>query len=106
MTAHAIQKNILAVAARIAREFQPEKIILFGSYAWGEPGPDSDVDLLIITSTDDTRRTAREIDGAIFPRPFPLDVIVCDPRQVARRREAGDFWMNDIFLKGKVLYAR
>ncbi|MHB8844781.1 MAG: nucleotidyltransferase domain-containing protein [Nitrospirota bacterium] len=106
MTAHAIQKTIEAVADKIAREFHPEKIILFGSYAWGKPGPDSDVDLLIIKSTDDTRKTAREIDGAIFPRPFSLDIIVYDPRQVARRRDAGDFWMNDILSKGKVLYAR
>jgi predicted nucleotidyltransferase len=106
MTATIIKQPIQAVVDKIAQEFRPEKIILFGSYAWGEPGPDSDVDLLVIANTDDTRRTARAIDGSIFPRPFPLDVIVYDPRQVAIRSEAGDFWMNDILTRGKVLYAR
>jgi predicted nucleotidyltransferase len=105
MNARTIRKNIKVVADQIAREFLPEKIILFGSYAWGEPGPDSDVDLLIIKKTDDTRRTAREIDSALFPRPFPLDLIVYDPEQVVRRREAGDAWINHVLMKGKVLYA-
>jgi predicted nucleotidyltransferase len=106
MTVSVVKQPIQEVVDKIVREFHPEKIILFGSYAWGEPGPDSDVDLLVITNTGDTRAAARAIDGLIFPRPFPLDVIVCDPQQVAARSEAGDFWMNAILTNGKVLYAR
>ena len=105
MITKTIQKNIKTVVDKIAREFHPDKIILFGSYAWGEPGPDSDVDLLIIKKTVDTRRTAREIDKTLFPRPFSLDLIVYDPEQVARRRAAGDDWINQVLMKGKVLYA-
>lgn len=106
MTASVIEQPIQAVVDKIVREFHPEKIILFGSYAWGDPGPDSDVDLLVITNADDSRATARAIDGSIFPRPFPVDLIVYDPRQVAERSEAGDFWINDILARGRVLYAR
>lgn len=105
MSAKALQKNIKAITDKIVSEFHPEKIILFGSHAWGKPGPDSDVDLLIIKKTDDTRRTAREIDGALFPRPFALDLIVYDPEQIGTRQEAGDAWLNDILVKGKILYA-
>ena len=105
MSAKALQINIKAITDKIVGEFHPEKIILFGSHAWGEPGPDSDVDLLIIKKTNDTRRTAREIDGALFPRPFPLDLIVYDPEQIGRRQEAGDPWLNEILMRGKVLYA-
>jgi predicted nucleotidyltransferase len=91
---------------KIVEKFQPEKIVLFGSYAWGTPGPDSDVDLLIIKETDNSRWTAREIDGYLFPRPFPIDLIVYTSQQVEKRKEAGDFFITDILARGKVLYAR
>lgn len=100
------EKKIKKVATKIAREFQPEKIILFGSFAWGEPAPDSDVDLLVIKETENTRKLAREIDGSIFPRPFPIDLILFRPQQVERRQKRGDFFINDILNKGKVLYAK
>lgn len=100
------QEKIQEVAKKIAKEFKPEKIILFGSYAWGEPTPDSDVDLFIIKETENTRVTAREIDGSIFPRPFPIDLIVYKPEQVKKRQEIGDFFIKNILLKGKVLYGK
>ncbi len=106
MTAQAIQKNLKEITDKIVREFQPKMILLFGSYAWGEPGPDSDVDLLIIKDTENTRKTAREIDGFLFPRPFPIDLIVYTSQQVERRKKAGDFFITGILQKGKVLYAR
>jgi len=101
-----IEKKIKEVTDKIVADFRPEKIILFGSYAWGKPGPDSDVDLFIIKSTDrSTREVAREIDGSIFPRPFPIDFIVYTPEQVEKWRDV-DFFIRNIFTKGKVLYAR
>lgn len=99
------EKKIEEVAQRIAAEFNPDKIILFGSWAWGKPGPDSDVDLFIIKETEDSRKFAMEIDGFVFPRPFPLDIIVYRPGQVARREEEGDFFISEILKKGRVLYA-
>ncbi|TSC66918.1 MAG: DNA polymerase subunit beta [Parcubacteria group bacterium Gr01-1014_66] len=101
-----IEKKIEDVAKKIVAGFQPEKIILFGSYAWGEPGPDSDVDLFIVKKTDNsTREIAREIDGSIFPRPFPIDLVVYTPEQVEKWRTI-DFFIKNIFAKGKVLYAK
>ena len=94
------------MADKIAKEFKPEKIILFGSYAWGKPGPDSDVDLFIIKETDNTRDTAKNIDKSVFPRPFPIDFVVYRPSQVDSRSKAGDFFISDVLSKGKVLYAR
>ncbi len=99
------EEIIRKVAQRIAAEFHPDRIILFGSWAWGKPGPDSDVDLFIIKETEDTRRFAMEIDGFVFPRPFPIDIIVYRPGQVAKREEEGDFFIAEILEKGKVLYA-
>jgi predicted nucleotidyltransferase len=106
MAAQAIQKNLREITDKIVKKFQPRMIVLFGSYAWGEPGPDSDVDLLVVKDTENTRKTAMEIDGFLFPRPFPIDLIVYTSQQVERRQKAGDFFINDILRKGKVLYAR
>ncbi len=99
-------EQIKKVAEQIYDKYQPEKIILFGSWAWGVPGPDSDVDLLIVKQTENTRLLAREIDGQIFPRPFPIDLIVYRPEQVEKRKAMGDFFINDILTKGKVLYGK
>lgn len=99
------RKKIKEVADKIVKEHEPEKIILFGSYAWGNPTPDSDVDLFIIKETNNIRETAREIDGSIFPRPFPIDLVVYTVSQVDKREKMGDFFIKDILTKGKVLYA-
>lgn len=102
-----IKQKIREVANTIAEKFQPEKIILFGSWAWGKPGPDSDVDFFIIKDTDlSTREVAREIDGVIFPRPFPLDIIVYKPEYLEQRKAKGDFFIQDVLTKGKILYAK
>jgi predicted nucleotidyltransferase len=58
MTAQAIQDNLREITDKIVGKYQPRMIVLFGSYAWGEPGPDSDVDLLIVKDTDNTRKSA------------------------------------------------
>ena len=105
-----MKKNIFEklkeVANFIARKHKPEKIILFGSWAWGKSGPDSDVDLFIIKETKNTRKLAREIDGSIFPRPFPLDILVYTLEQVEKRKKMRDFFIKEILEKGKVLYEK
>lgn len=101
------EQKIKEVTLKIADNFQPEKIILFGSFAWGEPNENSDVDLFIIKKTDlSTREVAREIDGSIFPRPFPMDIVVYKPEQVEERSRNNDFFIKDILTKGKILYAK
>ncbi len=103
----ATENKIKEVAEKIGKKFQPEKIILFGSWAWGNPNDQSDVDLCIIQDTEQSiREVGRAIDDFVFPRPFPLDVIVYTPEQVERALAKGDFFITAIVSKGKVLYAR
>lgn len=90
----------------IARTFDPEKIILFGSSAWGNPGPDSDADLLIIHETDDTRKFARAVDAAVFPRMIPIDILVYRPGEIERRKSLHDGFIMKILSQGKVLHER
>lgn len=96
--------QIKKVARKIAKEYDPEKIILFGSYAWGKPNKDSDVDLFIVKKTDNTRECARKIDRSLFPRFFAIDLIVHTPEQIEKRKNMGDFFIKDILKKGKTLY--
>jgi predicted nucleotidyltransferase len=92
---------------RIVEALQPEKVVLFGSYAYGRPTPDSDVDLLIImeTSAPDKERYL-SVCRLLRPRPFPVDILVRTPREVARALEKGDFFIREIMSQGKVLYER
>ena len=95
------------MAQRIADRFQTEKIILFGSYAYGHPKPESDVDLLVIMDTPLRSRQQRlEISRALSPRPFPLDIIVRTPQELAERIVMGDLFLREITTRGKVLYER
>lgn len=99
-------RAIRDVVKQIVEQFQPEKIILFGSYAYGKPKPESDVDLLVIMSTplrnhEQAIQIARAIDYH-----FGLDLLVRTPQQVAERMKLGDFFMQEIIEGGKVLYAR
>lgn len=96
--------QIRHLADKIVEISQPEKVILFGSWAWGNPGPDSDVDLCVIKKTADTRQEAVKIDQQISPRYFPLDIIVYTPEYVAQREALGDFFVKNIVSKGQVLY--
>lgn len=97
-------KDIVALAERIAREFEPERIILFGSYAYGTPTEDSDVDLLVILPFEGNHtRKAIEILNKADPR-FPIDLLARTPEQVRWRVEQGDFFLREITQKGKVLY--
>ena len=97
-------REIREFSRRIAAEFKPRRIILFGSYAYGRPRKDSDVDLLVIMPYQ-----GRDIDNAIEIRKrlnprFALDLIVRSPAEVARRVAINDWFMRDIVEDGLVLY--
>jgi uncharacterized protein len=92
-------------ADQIAERFHPHKIILFGSYAYGTPTPDSDVDLLVIMPTHDQLTQAVRIDEAL-ERGFPLDLLVRTPRILEQRLRAGDWFLREIVSRGKVLYEK
>src|SRR5712691_6598063 len=68
-------------ARQVAERFHPEKIVLFGSYAYGTPHEDSDVDLLVVMPARNEIDTAIRIQTALLP-PFPLDLIVRKPKEV------------------------
>ncbi|MFH1413044.1 MAG: nucleotidyltransferase domain-containing protein [bacterium] len=106
MSQKEFNKNLKNITEKIVKGFKPEKIVLFGSYAYGNPSKDSDLDLFIITNTKNTRNTAREIDSSIFPRSLPIDILVYTEEQVKKRKKIGDFFINDILNKGKILYDR
>jgi predicted nucleotidyltransferase len=98
------QKTISSFARQVARQFNPEKIILFGSYAYGKPTEDSDVDMLVIMPFKGKGvHKATEILLATDPR-FPIDLLVRTPEQITTRIKMGDFFIREITQKGKVLY--
>lgn len=92
-------------AREIAAQFHPEKIILFGSYAYGTPHEESDVDLLVIMETRDVRAMGLRIDLAL-DRPFSLDLIVRTPKQIQRALQPDDrdWFLDEVMTRGKVLY--
>lgn len=90
-------------ARKIAAKFQPHKIILFGSYAYGKPHNESDVDLLVVMPASDVVNMAIRIDLA-FERPFSLDLIVRTPKQIEMGFRDNDWFLREIVEKGKLLY--
>lgn len=96
--------RIESLSKRIAEEFRPERIILFGSYAYGKPTQDSDVDLLVIMPfRGRSVYKAAEILTRIHPR-FPVDILVRTRAQVRKRVAMDDWFMQEIVSQGRVLY--
>src|SRR4051812_20370739 len=97
-------REIRKYAKMIAERFCPLKIILFGSYAYGSPNEDSDVDILVLMDCPrGTTSKAIQIRCAI-DAPFPVDLLVRSPRTFARRIAWGDYFLEEIEDKGRVLY--
>ena len=92
--------QIEAFSQQIIEKFQPERIILFGSYAYGQPNEDSDVDLLVILPFEEIAVAIRQQIKA----PFPLDLIARTPEQIQQRLNMGNFFIPDIISKGRILY--
>ena len=97
-------KQIRAFSRRLADEFRPERIVLFGSYAHGLPHADSDVDLLVVT-----RKRQSSVEQSVAMRlklrpQFPLDLLVRSPAKIKQRLALGDQFMRDIMERGIVLY--
>lgn len=88
----------------IAREFHPEKIILFGSHAYGNPAWDSDVDLLVIMPFKGTPHQQVVAIRSRVDAGVSLDLLVRTPQEVSRRLAMGDSFIREILERGKVLY--
>lgn len=98
--------KIRELTERIVREFSPERIVLFGSYASGNPRPDSDVDLLVILPFEGKSfRKSLEILNRVNPR-FPVDLLARRPDDTARRYREGDPLIREALDHGQVLHER
>ncbi len=98
------QEAIDDLVRQIADLFHPQRIILFGSYAYGTPRPDSDVDLLVVM---DTRQhwIDQELDILnALDSDLAIDLLVRPPTTLKQRIALGDFFLREITQRGKVLY--
>ena len=94
------RKQIETYCRVLAREFRPEKIILFGSYAYGKPTLDSDVDLAVVMPF---RGRDIQMMGKIRGQvgaPFPMDLLVWSPERARKK----DYFTRDVLTRGKVMY--
>ena len=95
---------IAEITRLIVEQFHPQKIVLFGSYAYGSPRPESDVDLLVVMDTPlRTIEQAQKIRQYLDPL-FGLDLVVYTPENLAKRLAWGDPFLQEIVARGKVLY--
>jgi len=102
-----VGKSLRPAIQKIVQELNPEKIVLFGSYAYGMPTPHSDVDLLVIMKTEASLKDRSwAVSRLLLPRPFPVDILVKTPKEVKKGLETGDFFLKEILTRGKVLYDR
>ncbi len=98
------RNSILSLSRRIAQEFHPERVILFGSYAYGKPSAESDVDLLVIMPFEgEAFWKSQEILNRLNPE-FSVDIVVRRPEDVVRRYKLGDPLLREALDRGKVLY--
>lgn len=99
-----INAQIKDLCRQIVEGFQPQKIILFGSYAYGKPHEDSDIDLLVVMQYEGNELEQMAKVRRRLKSKFPLDVLVKTNKQLKERSEMGDFFIKEIIEKGKILY--
>ena len=91
--------------ANIVKGFHPRRILLFGSFAHGKPGPDSDLDLLIVKDTRlPTAERSRRVSRIIGSHVFSLDLIVLTPGEIRNRLKAFDPFLEEVMNRGRILY--
>ena len=99
------QIEIQAACDTIVREFAPEQVILFGSYAYGTPTEHSDVDLLVVMPIPESERHCKEREiRERIPHRFRIDVRVRSPEEITFRVAHNDWFLREILEKGNVLY--
>ena len=103
VTFHTIQE----LKRKIIRVFNPEKIILFGAYAYGKPNPESDVDLLVVMPNDKplSQKNAQAA-STLFDVPFSLNMLMPTSEEVLKKLMGGDKKMDEVIRRGQVLFER
>ena len=98
------RQDIQDVARQIAERFQPRQVILFGSYAYGHPTPDSDVDYLVVMETEEPPLHAAARIAASMDHPFPLDILVYTPMALQAALDRQSTFAQEVADKGIILY--
>ncbi len=98
-------RAIRKYARQVAARFDPEKIILFGSYAYGTPNAESDVDIVVIMPARNQIDQAVKIRWEV-PAPFPMDLIVRTPKKLLESIVNQESFTRQILTRGKVLYEK
>ena len=99
------KKFLRRAVANIVKGFHPRQILLFGSHAHGKPGPDSDLDLLIVKDTRlPVAERARRVSQFIGRHVFPLDLIVLTPGEIRSRLRGFDPFLEEALNRGRILY--
>ena len=103
-----VTATIQAMVDKLKREYAPQRIVLFGSYAYGNPTPDSDIDILIVKDTPerfiDRWTTVRRILSD-STRMIPIETLVLTPEELSERLRVGDQFIAKIVEDGEVLHA-
>ena len=101
------QQQIQAIVDTIVASHNPEKIVLFGSYAYGEPNENSDLDLLVVNnSMKDNKVLQKEIRSSFLKRSFAFDVLICKPSQIDEWKNEKLSFLTQIIDKGKVMHEK
>jgi uncharacterized protein len=99
------ESKIPEIKEKIVKGINPEKIILFGSYAWGNPTDESDVDLFIIQKSSESRLIRQTgLRRKLWGSGVPMDLLVYTPEEIEKRLEIDDPFISYILSKGRVLY--
>jgi predicted nucleotidyltransferase len=99
--------KIYDIVARIAAKFNPDKIILFGSYASGTPNNDSDIDLLVIQDTDLPRhKRSFDIQKMLIGSMIPMDILVYTNNEFEKEKNEKYSFLNSAIKTSKILYER
>ncbi len=98
------QKEIQNVVKRIAENYKPEKIYLFGSFAWGKPNKHSDVDFFIVKNTKIKKFNRQLQVRDIVNGDLPVDILVYNKQEIKERVSLGDFFVKKILNQGKLVY--
>lgn len=102
-----IEKQLLKlITDRLVAEFNPEKIILFGSHAWGNPHPNSDLDLLVVVGSSDLPPTKRATKAyrCLQGIKVPVEVIVSTQKELERYRSVPSSLTKRILERGIKIY--
>lgn len=99
-------KKLKKIVDKIVKEYKPEKIILFGSYAWGKPTKDSDVDLFIVKKSKKDFLREQQAVRKIIDGEIAADILIYTPKEIEKRLDLGDFFFKKIINNGIYIYGR